>query len=72
MSLKASKDRSIFTEYLKLDMEENNLYSDKKVSIQSGNSIIQGTGLKAKKDLSAFTILSPSGILEENSNFLEL
>ena len=72
VSLKADKNRSIFTEYLRLDMEENNLYSDKKVSIQSGDNIIKGTGLKAKKDLSSFTILNPSGILQENSTFIDL
>ena len=69
--LKSGNNRSLSSEFLKLDMENDNLYSNTVVKIQSGENIIKGKGLKAKKDLSNFTIFEPFGVIKENSSLLD-
>lgn len=58
------KHEQLNTEELFWKPKEQNIFTDKFVTIRQQSDVIYGEGLEAKQDLSSYKILKPSGDLE--------
>ncbi|MCB1190247.1 MAG: LPS export ABC transporter periplasmic protein LptC [Leptospiraceae bacterium] len=64
--LNTEDGKTLWAEELEYDLDEKKLYSEKKVKILSGGTVIYGRGLRADRNLNKFTILKPEGMSREN------
>ncbi len=57
------KKEKLNTEELHWKQKEEEIYTDKKIRIETSEDILLGVGLEAKQDLSYYKILKPTGTL---------